>query len=136
MTRLEKHVQAEVKGALEGLGFHISDTSQGYRGGGRRNRSTRITKGVPDLYVTHARYRIRAWLEVKGEETPVTPEQRAWHARERESGGKVAVVRSAADAMWALHQWGVPLRPRSEPSDGIVDQFPELGKYRKGRKAS
>lgn len=121
----ETDAQREIKRALARLGFYVSDLSQGYRPGGKRHGTTRITKGVPDLYFQHPVHGV-GWLEVKGEDTPVTDDQRKWHAQERHSGGKVAVVRSASDAMWALKAWGVPVELSGEPSEEIAEQFPEL----------
>ena len=47
----ESDVQRAIKVALKTKGFQIIDTSQGFRPGGKRHGSTRITKGTPDLYV-------------------------------------------------------------------------------------
>lgn len=48
----ESDVQRDVKAILELYGFDVTDTSQGYRPGGRRHGTTRITRGTPDLFVT------------------------------------------------------------------------------------
>jgi hypothetical protein len=50
--QLEAEVQKACKALLRAWQFKVSDTSQGYRPGGKRHGTTRITKGVPDLYVT------------------------------------------------------------------------------------
>jgi hypothetical protein len=47
----ESDVQKAIKGALKAKKFWIIDTSQGFRPGGKRHGTTRITKGTPDLYV-------------------------------------------------------------------------------------
>ena len=47
----ESEVQKAIKTILKMRGFQIIDTSQGFRPGGKRHGSTRITKGTPDLYV-------------------------------------------------------------------------------------
>lgn len=47
----ESDVQNAIKTALKARGFQIIDTSQGFRPGGKRHGTTRITKGTPDLYV-------------------------------------------------------------------------------------
>lgn len=46
----EREVQEGLKAVFGAHGFRITDTSQGYRG---KRGSTRITLGMPDLYVTH-----------------------------------------------------------------------------------
>lgn len=131
MSRLEKDVEREIVKALSKMGFFVSTLSQGYRPGGRRHATTRQTKGIPDLYFQHPRHGT-GWLEVKGPETPVTSDQRAWHARERASAGRVAIVRSVADAMWALSCWGVPVTPPRAPSEEMVEQFRELEHQSRG----
>ncbi len=47
----ENDVQTAIKQVLKVWGFDIIDTSQGYRPGGKRHGTTRITKGTPDLFV-------------------------------------------------------------------------------------
>ena len=47
----ENDVQKAIKTILKTKGFQIIDTSQGFRPGGKRHGTTRITKGTPDLYV-------------------------------------------------------------------------------------
>lgn len=122
----EAETQRAIKLALGALGFEVAaDTSQGYRPGGRRHATTRITKGVPDLYVRHRERRVRGFLEVKGKETRVTLEQRAWIRRERDAGGNAAIVRSVCDALWAVHYWGIPSHPVALPSQELLEQFAE-----------
>jgi hypothetical protein len=48
----ESEVQKAIKGLLHSWRFRVTDTSQGYRPGGGRHGTTRITRGTPDLYVT------------------------------------------------------------------------------------
>lgn len=47
----ESDVQKAIKAALKAKKFQVIDTSQGFRPGGKRHGTTRITKGTPDLYV-------------------------------------------------------------------------------------
>jgi hypothetical protein len=82
---------------LEALGFWVADTSQGYRRGSRRNRSTRVTKGLPDLYAIHERLGFMVWIEVKGPTTRITPEQYAWQARVQRAGGHSWIIRSTQE---------------------------------------
>ena len=65
--------------------------------------------GLPDLYVRHAGWRIRLWLEVKTERGRLSDWQAAWIERERAAGGHAAVVRSVKDAIHALRQAGAPI---------------------------
>lgn len=46
----ESDVQKAIKRILEVSKFTVIDTSQGFRPGGKRHGTTRITLGTPDLY--------------------------------------------------------------------------------------
>jgi hypothetical protein len=54
--------------------------------------------GTPDLFVVDR----NVWLEVKTPGGRVSPEQKAWHAKAAKRGVRVAVVRSAAEALRAV----------------------------------
>jgi len=58
----EGEVQTIVSKILKSHSFSVTDTSQGYRPGGARHGTTRITLGTPDLYVTRVAIRPRLWL--------------------------------------------------------------------------
>lgn len=47
----ETDVQGTSKKMLEAAGFRVIDTSQGFRPGGKRHATTRITRGTPDVFV-------------------------------------------------------------------------------------
>lgn len=120
----ERDVQAQIRRAAEVLGFRVSDFSQGYGRGSRRNRSTRQTKGIPDLYLQHSERNLRLWIECKGERTPVTPDQSAWHERERAAGGTVAVCRSVEDFCEVLRPFGFSVAT-SQRGVGTLDRANE-----------
>src|SRR5690554_3039510 len=89
MKITEKTVQHNVKRLLSQLGFDISDLSQ--------PRASMQTPGIADLYCRHVRLKARFWVEVKSPTGRVSPNQKAWHEIEHESGGTVYVVHSAAE---------------------------------------
>lgn len=93
----ERQTQNASKRLLEALGFWVADTSQGYRPGGRRHGTTRVTKGLPDLYAIHERLGYMVWIEVKGPTTKVTPEQYAWQERVQRAGGHSWIIRSTQE---------------------------------------
>lgn len=93
----EKAVQQRVKAVLAVHQFWISDLSQ--------PRSTMQTPGLPDLYAQHMTLPIRLWVEVKGPKGKTSPAQEDWHLRERNAGGRVAVVRSGSE----MHDYLVDL---------------------------
>lgn len=93
----EVEVQWQVKRAAEALGFACYDTSQGYRPGGRRHGTTRVTKGFPDLVLIHRSRPLILFVEVKGERTRVTSEQVVFQERVKRAGGHAAICRSVEE---------------------------------------
>lgn len=101
-------VQVPIARALETLGFDVTQLSQPQR--------VIATAGVPDLYVRHARWGIRAFIECK------RPDQRskvrggcsvaqwAWHQSEREAGGVVILAYELVDVIAELKRLGVPVQ--------------------------
>ena len=104
----EKRVERATINALRTLGFRVTKTSQ--------PRRTMMTTGVPDLYASHTRYRLRVWIEVKHEgrrrekHGGLSPDQLAWIRDEREAGGLVIVAYSLADVVAELKKMGAPLK--------------------------
>ena len=103
MTRRapEKRVQAAVKRALTTLGFGVSDLSQ--------PRASMVTPGIPDLYVTHGRWGLALWIEVKAGKNDLSPAQRAWHREAEAAGATVLTVWSVDDLVAGLKGLGVPI---------------------------
>jgi hypothetical protein len=97
MAPTENETQNAAKKTPQTLGFWVADTSQGYRRGSRRNRSTRVTKGIPDLYAIHETRQLFVWIEVKGPDTKITPEQFAWAERIYRAGGHSWIIRSTEE---------------------------------------
>lgn len=112
---LEKVIQAEVKKVLALHGYLISDFSQGYRPGGSRHASTRITCGVPDVYVQHRSLPITMWIEVKRPGENLSADQVAWHAAEKHAGGKVIVIHSGHEMHLYLEQFHAIYNPSRYP---------------------
>lgn len=103
---LEKAVDADVMKALSTLGFEITRLQQ--------SRRSRQTEGVPDLYASHAGWKIRVWLELKGTDGTVDPEQAAWHRAERAAGGTVLILRApdhVRHLLAGLREMGAPTNP-------------------------
>ena len=84
----EAQVQTSIKGLWRNIGGFVNDLSQGYRPGGRRHGTTRITKGVADLYLQHTGRDVALWWETKrpGEEGGQTPEQAEFERRNKACG--------------------------------------------------
>lgn len=100
-TRLEKEIEAEFITNLSDLGFKVSKTSQ--------PRPSMITRGVPDLYASHARWQIRLWIEVKAGDNGPSLHQLAWHKAEREAGGLVLVAWNWPEVTEELRRLGAPI---------------------------
>jgi hypothetical protein len=90
--RLEKHIATDVMAALDRIGCTVSSTQQA--------RASRITEGIPDLYVSHAAWGLSGvWIELKRPGEEPSDVQREWHEQERAAGGIVLVVHSATEAV-------------------------------------
>ena len=97
----EKHLEQQVIQNLRTLGFQVSKTSQ--------PRPSMVTIGPPDLYVSHPRWGIRLWVELKVGKNQPTPAQLSWHRVEREAGGNVLVAWSWGEVQEELVRLGAPL---------------------------
>lgn len=104
----ESEVQECVRTGLRHMGYVVLSTSERRRGVScpkcrqwfTPTGGTGADKGVPDLLVTHDRWRGR-WLglEIKGTTGRLSPEQRALYKR-----GLIWVVRSWEDALRAVRE--------------------------------
>jgi hypothetical protein len=88
---LEFDIQSRIRVELERIGCRVTNLSQ-------RRRSD-VTPGTPDLFASHAAWRVFAWLEVKTPDGTRSKVQREWAADVTESGCPVLTVTSAADAL-------------------------------------
>lgn len=79
MGESENSVQKKIKQLASHYGYHVSDTSQGYRPGGRRHGTTRITRGFPDLFMMNPQTRDHLFVEVKKEGGSLSDHQIIWH---------------------------------------------------------
>jgi hypothetical protein len=83
-------------------------------------RASRVTEGVPDLYLTVPWERVGEWaprpcawwVEVKTRDGVLSEMQLAWHEAAKEAGVNVAVWRSVDDALAWLARVGLR---RAEP---------------------
>lgn len=92
----EKGLQRRMVRWLRDMGFEVMDMTQ--------PRATMMPVGLPDLYVRHTHWQLRAWIEVKTGERTLTPEQELWHKCERLAGGTVLVARSVDDVAGWIRQ--------------------------------
>jgi Holliday junction resolvase len=99
--RREKEVEWEIIKNLREIGFQVSKTSQ--------PRPSMITRGVPDLYAVHGRWRLRFWVEVKAGTNQPSADQLAWHQEERAAGGTVLVAWSWGEVLRELVRMGAPV---------------------------
>ncbi len=92
-TRPEEEIRRDVVKALRALGFDIWDTEQGYR----RDGTTRVTKGLPDLFI--AGRGATAAVEMKALKGKQTPEQIDFQESWTANGGTYFIWRSLDDAL-------------------------------------
>ena len=97
----EKRLMWRAKRELEKLGFDVTLFSQPFR--------ALQTRGIPDMYIRHPRWKIRLWIEWKAGKNKTTPHQAAWIAAENAAGGHAIVARSLCDVLDALRQAGAPI---------------------------
>ena|SRR5690554_1438817 len=97
----EKRLMWQAKRELEKLGCDVTLFSQPFR--------AHQTRGIPDMYVRHGRWRARLWVEWKAGRNDTTAHQAAWLEREREAGGHAIVARSLEDVLRALREAGAPI---------------------------
>lgn len=67
-----------------------------------------VRAGLPDLAIVHDGSLF--WLELKSADGRLSAAQLAMHARLRDAGCEVAVVRSVEEAVRALAAWNIPTR--------------------------
>ena len=92
----ETDLSRSIQGALQSIGALVVRVQSG-RARGRVGMVRLAREGTPDLWVA---YRGReGWLEVKTPRGRLSAAQEAWHACARQQGSRVAVVRSAAEAV-------------------------------------
>lgn len=89
--RPEEEIRQSIVDLLRALGYGVWDTEQGYREGG-----TRVTKGLPDLFVAGPAG--AAAVEVKSAKGKQTPEQKGFERAWTKSGGTYFVWRSVEEA--------------------------------------
>lgn len=77
---LEKDEERAIISAAQQLGFHVYKTSQPQPAVG-------MTKGLPDLYLSHPKLELRLWWEVKREGNTPTEHQSRFAKRIQEAGG-------------------------------------------------
>jgi hypothetical protein len=91
--RSEAEIRHAIVKLLRTLGYGVWDTEQGYR----KDGSTRVTKGLPDLFVAGPAG--TAAVELKSAKGKQTPEQKGFGALWTKHGGTYMVWRSEADAL-------------------------------------
>jgi hypothetical protein len=97
----EAELQAEIRGALEAVGFWVERMQSGkakVRGGYARL----ATKGTPDLLLVAPVY---GWLEVKRPGEALNDNQIKWHARAKQAGVKVWTVDTVDEAVRVAMAW-------------------------------
>lgn len=94
--RSEEQIRIAIRRALELHGFVVIDLEQGYR----RDGTTRVRKGLPDLYIMG--YGVGVWRELKSARGQLTPEQEAFGEDCRRCGIDWDVWRHEREAItWA-----------------------------------
>jgi hypothetical protein len=90
-------------------------------------RASRVTEGVPDLYLTVPWERVAEWtprpcawwVEVKTRDGVLSEMQLAWHAAAKEAGVNVAVWRSVDDALAWLGRVGLRRAESADRAAGV-----------------
>jgi hypothetical protein len=104
----ERAIQREIVDFLKAIGCAVYQTSQGYR---KEPGGTRMTPGIPDLYVVGPRAKHQmawerapwTWAEVKTEKGKLTPAQEEFRELCETSDIPHRVWRDAGDAFeWAV----------------------------------
>ena len=90
----------------------LCNSAQGYRPGGRRHGTTRITPGFPDLLFGHPGKKLLLFVEVKGPDGKLRESQVSWHAAATECGARVWICSSVSEFRAYLETFGLI------PSDG------------------
>lgn len=95
--RTEAQIRMAIRAVLDAYGFVVVDTEQGYR----RDGSTRVRKGLADLYVMG--YGASAWVEIKSATGAQTPAQEEFAADCLRSGVPYLLWRHEDEARdWAI----------------------------------
>lgn len=97
----EKKIMWAIKKNLERLGFDVTLFAQPFR--------ARQTRGIPDMYVRHRRWKVRLWIEVKAGKNKPNPFQAQWLATEKLCDGQCMIARSTDDVLAELKRIGVPI---------------------------
>lgn len=69
----------------------------------RTDKPTSTEKGLPDFIVMSGNLFLA--IECKGDKTPVSAEQKAWHAKLAATGGKVHIARSFPECVELVRNW-------------------------------
>ena len=95
-TRSEAEIRMAIRRVLELKGFDYVDTEQGWR----RDGSTRVDKGFPDLLIFG--HGLFAFAEIKSATGRQSPDQRAFQDRANVAGIPYLLWRHESDAIaWA-----------------------------------
>jgi hypothetical protein len=97
----ETPIQKRILEALNASGFWaIRINSGGVPAAGGFYRGA--PAGTPDICVIAP---VQGWLEVKRKSGTAKASQLAWHARAESLGVRIAIVRSAAEALDVVRKW-------------------------------
>lgn len=91
----EGEIQREIVSALRKIGVWVDRRNSG----GRLGRVRLCETGTPDLWTQ------LGYLEVKVPGKGLSDDQRAWHAKAKLYGVRVATVYSAGEAVDVVRQW-------------------------------
>lgn len=89
----EAVLSQKIQAYLTLAGYHVTTTEQGYR---RSPGGTRMTPGIPDLYIRG--HGFREWVELKTTKGRLRASQKEWADIEAANGGRVLVWRTLTDA--------------------------------------
>lgn len=97
----ETDISRSIRSALTAAGYHVERVNSG-KVPTRNGWFAGANPGTPDTVVVAPTY---CWLETKTATGKLNPSQKRWHEKAKASGVRVAVVRSAAEALATVNVW-------------------------------
>lgn len=101
----ETEISRTIRQALTAAGYLVERVNSG-KVPTRNGWYAGATPGCPDTIVVAPVFAY-GWLETKTDEGELNENQRKWHERARRKGVRVAVVRTARDAVRVVNSWAL-----------------------------
>lgn len=99
----ETDISRTIRQALTAAGYHVERVNSG-KVPTRNGWYAGASPGCPDTVVCAPAFAY-GWLETKTDEGDLNDNQREWHAKAKRKGVRVAVVRTAREAVRVVNHW-------------------------------